>query len=510
MLSAGQTIGDYQLIDMLGAGGFGAVWRARDRRRDDPVALKVLHDRFCTMRSHHGGPSVADRFLEEARIVQALDHPGVVRIGELIDDRADGVIAYSMELLEGSDLGAAVDRLELPDVLEAYATIAEILGYVHARGVIHRDVKETNIFVGPNVTRTNGVKLLDFGVAKNVAAESAIESTATGMFIGTIQSMAPECLARFNGEAVELTGAVDQWALGVSLFRTLTGFAPFQSPAVLQLMLDIQRSPPPPLTLRARFDGWGLEAQLSAVVNRCLSKAVAERFATMDQLAASLRSLCDRLAEGQSTQRTPAVHLAAVDTDATLAEVPDRTDPDPTMIDAPEDAETIIPGNLDARVKAARAAGRLPLPEVVSTDPDPTEMPHGSDDLADPESDPTLVRVDGPESTAVDPTMRDLPPAASARPGLPDAGVRVSGISDPAEIRRRSVVKVRRSVPKGAATPRPTPPAMRAPVTRPTPAPMQTFERPAVEPAPKAALVVMVVALVVIAFCLGWFLRVLL
>jgi serine/threonine protein kinase len=301
MLIEGDRIGDFELLRVLGKGGFGAVWQARERRSGRTAAIKVLHSDLRKVRSDRG-PSLADRFLTEARILKTLDHPGVVRVLEVFDHREDGVIAYAMEMLVGSDLAALRPEIDGAALIDVFAQVAGTLAHLHARGVLHRDVKPSNIFVcdAEDGGYERAVKLIDFGVAKDLDGGSIAESTATGMLVGTVQSMPPEAFLRLNGEEVELTGAVDQWGLGVALYRMISGRAPFRSEAILELISEIQRRPAQPLVPADQFVADDAAAQLEPVILRCIAKRPEARYADMSALAAELT----RLSREVSAERT--------------------------------------------------------------------------------------------------------------------------------------------------------------------------------------------------------------
>ena len=285
-LAPSARLGPYCLEQTLGFGGFASVWRAV---HDDghTVALKVLHDHFVD--AEQDGLTVADRFVEEARMLARLEHPCLPKLLDIIDERPDGrALAYAMEWVDGVDLARCVDSLSLADVLHVFATVSEVLAFLHRRDIIHRDVKPANILVHegspPRVT------LIDFGVAKDFLARDGSNSTATGAFVGTLPAMAPECFLRLSGEPLDLTGAVDQWALGVGLYSIICGRPPFESSAVFALIEQIQSRPAPTLQLQSRFQT-PFAADVDCVVQRCLDKSPERRFPSMLALADRLRRL---------------------------------------------------------------------------------------------------------------------------------------------------------------------------------------------------------------------------
>ena len=293
MLSAGDRLGAYELVEPLGSGGFGTVWLAKAQDGGRDVAIKVLHPNLIEFRATPKGPSVAERFLAEARIIQKLDYPGFVRIFDFIEAPKRQVIAYVMERLRGRDLTKTLQSVTLPTLLEVIAQTAETLGFLHSHGIIHRDVKGSNIFIC-DPDRPGGmhrVKLIDFGIAKELHAEAMLESTATGYFLGTVRTMAPECFGRWSDDPSALTGAVDQWSLGVTLYYFLTGRMPFEEDSLVRVITQIESGEPPAIRMMRRYGYADTPQELVGVVRRCMAKDPAHRYVTMDRLAAELRRI---------------------------------------------------------------------------------------------------------------------------------------------------------------------------------------------------------------------------
>jgi len=283
----GNRVGAYELLRPLGKGGFGTVWQARGER-GEIVALKILH----RLQDRSRGPTNVERFVAEARLLHDLEHPGVVRVLGVIDARPDGPIAYAMELLDGRDLGSLrgdLDPLALADLFHQTATT---LAYLHQRGILHRDVKPQNIFVVRNGAQRIA-KLIDFGIAKELDSAGFSERTATGQVLGTMRSMAPETFRKLAGEPVELTPAIDQWALGVALYRMLANAPPFPANTLLPLMEQVVRQPTPTLILAPPFTDDPISDALISVAYRCLEKEPRLRFASMAELATSLAQICE-------------------------------------------------------------------------------------------------------------------------------------------------------------------------------------------------------------------------
>ena len=293
MPKRGDHVGDYDLLNELGSGGFGSVWLARDVRSNEEIALKILHPNLIDCRVGNHGPTIADRFLAEARILQKLDHPGVVRIHGVLEKSKHGIVAYAMERLVGEDLSDCETSFDLSTLLKVFAKTADTLAFLHDNDVIHRDVKAANIFItdptrGADARRM--VKLLDFGVAKEMHANAVLANTATGTFLGSIASMPPESFSRWDPQNTEgLTGAIDQWSLGVTLYHSLPGDQPFRDSTMVGLIQKIEREPPAAMKIDERFGLSAVPPEVEAIVLRCLRKTPAERFADMRIVGKALR-----------------------------------------------------------------------------------------------------------------------------------------------------------------------------------------------------------------------------
>ena len=260
-LAAGTVVGPYCVVSLLARGGMGDVYRATDPRLRRDVALKVL---ACT--DAIDGRRV-ERFLQEARLTAALDHPNIVKIYDVgvFHDRPYLVA----ELLEGETLRARIGSGPIPPAaaVKIGAELARGLAAAHAAGLIHRDLKPENIFL----TRSGVTKILDFGIAKLVQDEAARESpaTMTGVLLGTAGYLAPE---QIRGDTAD--GRADLFALGSMLFETLTGVRAFARAHTVDTLHAIMHDPVPAL-LDDRED---VSPALRAIVGRLLEKNPADRF----------------------------------------------------------------------------------------------------------------------------------------------------------------------------------------------------------------------------------------
>jgi eukaryotic-like serine/threonine-protein kinase len=269
----GQIISHYRIIEKLGAGGMGEVYRARDERLKRDVAFKILQP-------DSQGTSEAERkLLSEARSASALNDSHICVIYEV--GEAGGHHFIVMELVEGTPLNSLIVPEGLrPELVVRYgAQIATALAHAHDRGIIHRDIKTANIVITPS----GQVKVLDFGLAKLHARREFAEATSstqsainTGAIVGTLPYIAPEILR--SEEACERS---DIWSLGITLYEMSAGNRPFRGQTAFELTSEILRDPLPPLPHQ-------LPAGLRRVIERCLRKKSAT--ATSGQVKSALPS----------------------------------------------------------------------------------------------------------------------------------------------------------------------------------------------------------------------------
>jgi pimeloyl-ACP methyl ester carboxylesterase/tRNA A-37 threonylcarbamoyl transferase component Bud32/tetratricopeptide (TPR) repeat protein len=265
------TISQYEIVEQLGGGGMGVVYKARDRRLQRFVALKFLPPSLSAQ------PELKLRFLQEAKAIASLDHPNLCTIFEVAEPE-DGQLVIVMPYYEGETLKQKIARgpLSLAQALDYALQIAGGLAHAHAAGVVHRDIKPANIIV----TSGDRVKVLDFGVAK--VSDANAKLTRTGAVLGTLAYMSPE---QSSGEPVDHRS--DLWALGVVLYEMLTGRPPFTADSLEALFYAIQwRDPVGAAGLRPE-----VPPALEALVHRLLEKEPARRYDDALALAASLESV---------------------------------------------------------------------------------------------------------------------------------------------------------------------------------------------------------------------------
>jgi len=268
----GRSLSHYRILEPIGSGGMGVVYRARDERLQRDVAIKVLPADAL------GDADSRRRFHREALSLSRLNHPRIATIHDF--DSQDGVDFLVMELVPGTTLAARLQegRLTAGETVAIGMQIAEALEAAHEAGVVHRDLKPGNVLLTPR----GDVKVLDFGLARRIRDVEASTATLTrDEVVGTVPYMAPETLGSGPGPDAR----VDLWALGVILYEIVTGCRPFQESDAVRLMASIlQREPVRPRVLRRDMPKW-----LEAVILRCLEKDPAARYPSARALLEDLK-----------------------------------------------------------------------------------------------------------------------------------------------------------------------------------------------------------------------------
>ncbi len=270
-IPSGTMLGPYEVCDLLGAGGMGSVYRARDRRLDRDVALKVISDEIAQ------DPGMRSRFEREAKAIAALSHPNILSIFDFSKDR--DVLYAVTELLRGETLRRRMDRGRVPwrEAVDIASAVSAGLAAAHGRGVIHRDLKPENIFL----TSDGHVKILDFGLAtlrKPAGDDEKTEILATkaGQVVGTVPYMAPEQIRGGN-----ITAQTDLFSLGSTLYEALSGRRPFRGENSLATIAAILDERPPALPD-------DVPSRVANAIMRCLEKDPASRFASAADLREAL------------------------------------------------------------------------------------------------------------------------------------------------------------------------------------------------------------------------------
>ena len=265
----------YQLLEEIGRGGIGTVYKARDLELNRIVAVKVLEIKSVS-------PIEVQRFIREAKVIAKFQHPNIVTIHDIIVEKDR--LFFSMDLIEGDTLEGLVavrGRFNEKEALSIVAKIAKVLQAIHAKGIIHRDIKPSNIMITPD----KDIMLLDFGTAK---LEGETTMTQTGAFVGTLAFAAPEQL----NQAKDVSTRSDIYSLGATFYYMLAGEAPYQGTA-MEIMYQHCFAPVPTL------DDY-ISSHTNQVIQKMMAKKSQERYQNLQQLIQNL-SLC----QGKKTANMP-------------------------------------------------------------------------------------------------------------------------------------------------------------------------------------------------------------
>ena len=311
-----QTISHFRIIEKLGAGGMGVVYKARDTRLERPVALKFLPENMVQ------DSQALERFRREAHAASALNHPGICTIYDIGEQDHRPFIA--MEFIDGETLRQYIHGQPLPieQILDLGVQIADALDVAHAQGIIHRDIKPSNVFV----TKRGQAKILDFGLAKLVAKDllppdaqnSSSASTQDSLSIVGIISGTPAYMSPEHVRGDDLDRRTDIFALGLLVYEMATGQQAFGGKtggAIIEAILT--RTPPSARTLNPQ-----IPPQLEEIVNKCLDKDRDRRYATAGAVRTDLQQLKRVSESGQITSSTVSVAAATPAVTATPATHP--------------------------------------------------------------------------------------------------------------------------------------------------------------------------------------------
>ncbi|MBK9000215.1 MAG: protein kinase [Myxococcales bacterium] len=284
--------GRYRILGLVGRGGMGSVYRARDTELDEDVALKMLSDELS------GSPALIDRFRREVKLARRVTHENVARMFDIGEH--EGARFLTMEFIEGeslADLLARSGRLPVPKVLELARAVCAGLAAAHRAGVVHRDLKPDNVMLG----RDGRVLITDFGIARDPVASQG--GATIGIVVGTPAYMAPEQVEA----RADIDARADIYALGAMLFELFTGEVPWKGGSAMAVAAARLYAPAP----NARSVNPGVPPALAAVVERCMAREPGERYASADEVQNALAASSPTLAEGQSPSLPPPPTQAA-------------------------------------------------------------------------------------------------------------------------------------------------------------------------------------------------------
>jgi serine/threonine protein kinase len=290
VVASNDILGYYRMIEKIGAGGMGEVWKAEDTRLGRIVAIKILPPAIAA------DQDAIARMRREARTAAQINHPNIATIYSF-EEIADRLFIV-MEFVEGEPLTALIARggIAEADVCRIGRDVAEALSEAHAKGIVHRDIKPDNVIVSGR-----RVKVLDFGIAKQVEGVAGSNDptayvTQQGMIIGTIQYMSPE-----QALGKPLDARTDIFSLGIVLYQMATGRLPFKGETVTETMTQIIRDDPPDPAAVNR----ALSPSLAAIIARCLRKTREQRFESAGELAAALDAQLVKATTAPMTTNAP-------------------------------------------------------------------------------------------------------------------------------------------------------------------------------------------------------------
>jgi hypothetical protein len=391
-----ELVGNYQLLERIGAGTMGRVYLARHNRIGRQVALKVLRP------EHSHNPQLVHRFFQEAQAVNQINHEHIVEIFDFIEEETEGNkrAAIVMELLAGSSLKSELKTgpLSIARAARILRQVCSALEAAHARGIVHRDIKPDNIFLIRRSGTADFVKVLDFGVAKLIRPISDITAPGTleGAIIGTPAYMPPEQAA---GKPIDWRA--DIYALGALAHEMISGAPPFGGDNLGVLLMQILNDPPPELP-EWSVSGEPVPESLRALLGQCLAKDPAQRLQSMAELAEALQpyEISDTLVVHRRSRHWAWMSAGAAVAIALGVAVSILLE------------ETLQPAPAAARPAPAKPPAPAPAPPAqVATPPSPPVAPLATLSVQSHPRGARVVRTDTGEELGVAPFDRRLPPS---------------------------------------------------------------------------------------------------
>ena len=423
-LQIGSTIGDYQVIGILGAGGMGKVYKVRNVISDRAEAMKVLLPDLAN------APELADRFLREIKVQASMEHPNIAALHTAV--RVENQLLMLMEFVDGVTLEQRLKDGVLPvrDAANYIMQVLSALDYAHQRGVVHRDIKPANMMLTPSGV----VKLMDFGIAK---ASTDQKLTMTGTTMGSLYYMSPE---QIQGAAT-VDGRSDLYSVGVSLYELVTGKRPFDGDSQFAIMsAHLQKNPVPPIEIDPR-----LPKALNDAILMSVARVPTDRF----QTAAAFRNALGAIVPDAARMAAPApVAAAAPAPVVAAAPAPVAAAAPARPVEPPPAAQPALPQKSHGRRGLWIAIGALTTAAVVialiqygpwkgskAATATPATVVQTPAAPAPPTAEPVA-----PPSTPEQPAATPAPaapssvvPAASSKPVSRPAGARPAAASQPVQ-----------------------------------------------------------------------------
>jgi serine/threonine-protein kinase len=449
----GKTVGKYRILDRLGRGGMGIVYKALDETLDREVAIKVLNPDL-------GDAELLKRFRAEAVSLARLNHPGIATIYEL--HRHEDDLLMVMEFVRGETLQTLSERLgplDPPQAAHICLQILDALAHAHRSGIIHRDLKPANVMV----TDTGVVKVMDFGIARMLGGE---HFTHAGYMMGTPAYMAPEQVL-----GNDIDGRADLYSVGVLFYRLLSRELPFQADtAIAMAQKQVAEAPTPIGLFRPDLPAW-----CESVIARALSKAPAERFQTAEAFRAAIATAVTPATLGElPTMATP--------TAASVLRTSDLTLPHPVgaRTATPASAAALRGTGVDAP-SGASAVPAAATPGTTGTSPmerTGTTVVLGRTHLIAMAA-LLVVLIAGIAALGFAALKRGAAPSpAAVTPALVDRGPESGAVEGQPELQQAAVTVPEQTVPASAATPPPADAPPSGPSASPPPAPSSSANSP--------------------------------